>query len=246
VSVVDDEAAVDGGEWQDHAEERFAGNLRAARDRAGLSQQAVAAQMQELGFGHIRQQTIAQIEAGSRSVRLGEALALSRITGTSIDMLVRPQGLARASWRMLDAARQVREAQEALGAWGAKLAAGRQSLRQMIARTEEAGQAKLLADELYVARRAVAEDVLVTARLVMGGWLADVDVRPGRTLSGDERAAALELSEALRKLAEDEGPPESRQEAAARRLGQRVGHGLNAVVHVVPEGDAGESDPGVS
>jgi transcriptional regulator with XRE-family HTH domain len=229
-------AVVEAEEWRDHAEERFAANLRAARERAGLSQEALAAQMREQGFGHVRQQTVAQIEAGSRSVRLGEALALSGITGTSIDVLVRPEGLAAAGWRVLDAARRVREAQKAVSDWVRRLAAARQDLRRGITQAEEAGHAQALADELYAARRAVAQDVMVTARmLLLEEWLADVDVRPGRTLSRDERAAALAVAEALHQLAADEGPPESRQEATARRLQQRIEQGLDVL---------GASDPG--
>ena len=166
---MDDDGTVDGDEWQDHAEERFAGNLRTARDRAGLSQQAVAAQMREMGFGHIRQQTIAQIEGGTRSVRLGEALALSRITGTSIDTLVRPQGVAEGAWRLLDAARKVQEARHEVGDGVERLADARYDLRSVIATVVEAGHAQFLADELYAARRAVAEDVIVTARMPLMG-----------------------------------------------------------------------------
>jgi transcriptional regulator with XRE-family HTH domain len=214
----------------DQAEERFAANLRAARERAGLSQEALAAQMRELGFGHIRQQTVAQIEASSRSVRLGEALALSRITRTSIDVLVRPQGLAQDSWRLLDTARKVQEAHKALADWAGRLSTARQDLRRSISRAEQAGLTDALADELYAARRAVAADVIGVARLLADEWLADIEIRPGRTLSGDERDTALAVSTALRELAEDEGPPESRQEAAVRLAHKRAEAALDVLV----------------
>jgi hypothetical protein len=96
-------------------------------------------------------------------------------------------------------------------------------------------------DELYAARRAVAEDVIVTARLLlMGSWRADVDAHAGRALSSDERAAALDVAAALRQLAGDESPPEGPREDVGRHLQRRVEQGLAALA----PGEPGESTQG--
>jgi transcriptional regulator with XRE-family HTH domain len=94
----------------DLAEQRFATNLRAARDRAGLSQRVLAAQMRQMGFRHMHQQTIAQIEAGTRSVRLGEADALASILRTNMTALMRPAGLAMREAELIAAIRALRAA----------------------------------------------------------------------------------------------------------------------------------------
>lgn len=54
--------------------------LREARETAGLSQSEVARAMQNEGFRWY-QQTIAKVELGQRSLKIGEALALAGIIG---------------------------------------------------------------------------------------------------------------------------------------------------------------------
>ena len=56
----------------------FAENIRRWRERRGLSQDALAQQMADLGFP-FHQATIYKIEKGERPVRLAEALALSAL-----------------------------------------------------------------------------------------------------------------------------------------------------------------------
>jgi transcriptional regulator with XRE-family HTH domain len=62
VPGVDDDVA------RDVTDQRFARNLREARERLGISQSAVAATMRALGHP-MPQQTIARIEAGQRRDR---------------------------------------------------------------------------------------------------------------------------------------------------------------------------------
>ncbi|MGI5232887.1 helix-turn-helix domain-containing protein [Actinoallomurus sp. CA-142502] len=75
-------------------DERFADNIRTRREMMGLSQTEVAERMSK-EFGHpFHQQTVAKIEKGSRSVRLGEAVALARILDTNVDLLAFPSRAA--------------------------------------------------------------------------------------------------------------------------------------------------------
>jgi transcriptional regulator with XRE-family HTH domain len=196
-----------------HAGQRFAANLRVARERAGLSQEAVAAQMRDLGYP-VRQQTIAKIEAASRTVSLDEALALARITGTTIHALIRPTGLAREAALLLGRARKVREAYKAIADCAQLLVVSRQDLRDLIERVLQAGLEEALADELFVARQAARTTMLDMLRMFAREQVDSASQAPGARLTSEERAAALELSEALRSLAEGDRPVTSLQEFA--------------------------------
>ena len=74
-----------GGDTQaGSAEERFAANLRALRERAGMSQSALAAAMAERGRPW-HQSTVYRVEAGKQPVSFGEATDLAAILRTSLD-----------------------------------------------------------------------------------------------------------------------------------------------------------------
>jgi transcriptional regulator with XRE-family HTH domain len=65
-------------------DDRFAANLRALRERAGLSQSALADAM--TGHGHAwHQQTVDRVESGRQAVRFREAVDLAAILRTSTD-----------------------------------------------------------------------------------------------------------------------------------------------------------------
>ena len=68
---------------QETAEALFARQVRGAREKAGMSQTALAKALSEHGVkAHMT--TVAKIEAGDRSIRLNEAVALSRILGIDL------------------------------------------------------------------------------------------------------------------------------------------------------------------
>lgn len=62
-------------------------NLRAQRERSGLSQAEVAALASAAGLSSFHQTTIARIERGERPLRATEALMLARILETSLEYL---------------------------------------------------------------------------------------------------------------------------------------------------------------
>jgi ribosome-binding protein aMBF1 (putative translation factor) len=136
------------------ADKRFAANLRAARERKGLSQKQLAEEMFELGF-RFRQQTIARIEAADRVVGVGESRALARACGTTVDALVRPDTLARDGWMILDAARTVREARDQSGRLQVRLSNALTELEQLIKSAENGGEAHAIAEEIAIGRRAL-------------------------------------------------------------------------------------------
>ncbi len=133
----------------------FAENLRAAREHAGMSQSTLAGIMSDLGYP-FHQQTIARIEAGERKVEVEEAFALARSVRADVEILLRPPGVARDGLRLLDAARRVQEARQAIRNVQDRYAAERGQLEALIAATERAGNAERLAREIGVARRALA------------------------------------------------------------------------------------------
>jgi transcriptional regulator with XRE-family HTH domain len=68
------------------ADERFGTNVRGERERAGMSQSALAAAMNEHGHAW-HQQTVGRVESGRQPVRIGEAEDLARVLHTSLDRL---------------------------------------------------------------------------------------------------------------------------------------------------------------
>lgn len=67
----------------------LAGNIRAARGRAQLSQAACAARMKGLGFTQIYGATIGAIERGERQLSAAEVLGLSLALQTTVPVLTR-------------------------------------------------------------------------------------------------------------------------------------------------------------
>lgn len=69
-------------------DEVFGQNVREARVERGLTQEAVARQMQERKFD-FHQATVYKVESGRRSVSVGEAFALAEILGDELSSIVR-------------------------------------------------------------------------------------------------------------------------------------------------------------
>jgi len=133
---------------------RTADNLRAARERAGLSQPAVAGRMQESGFPY-SQQAVTRIESGSRKVATEELIELARIYGVTLDELARPHELAREGWLLRDAARRVRDARDQMSLLARQHAAAVADLERLIAKAGDEGRGEALAFEIAIGRRAL-------------------------------------------------------------------------------------------
>lgn len=137
------------------AASRFAVNVRARRELRGMSQADLALALVNLGHRSFRQQTVAAIENGGRQVKLDEALALSRALGITVDNLIRPAKLTAQASELLDAAREIQETTRQAAHWAAERLAARHRLEKAL--KTAAGNETGLADELAVARRALAE-----------------------------------------------------------------------------------------
>lgn len=157
----------------------FAENLRDAREKAGLSQDALASIMSDLGYA-FRQQTITRIEGGERRVEVGEAFALARSVGTSVEALMRPAGVARDGLRILDAVRRVHQVQQAVRKVYDSYNAERRDLEALVNRAERSGHAKGVAREIALGRRALSSTEAMPA-----GFVTAVDAAI-RTLVHDE------------------------------------------------------------
>ena len=94
----------------DTAAARFAVNMRRRRELRGWSQRQLAQELVDLGHSTFRQQTVAEIEAGLRQVKLDEALALSRALGLSVENLIRPEGVSARAGELLAAAWEIQDA----------------------------------------------------------------------------------------------------------------------------------------
>jgi transcriptional regulator with XRE-family HTH domain len=68
----------------------LAQNIRAARSRTGLGQDAVAERMQNLGFSAWIRQTVSSTERGRRRPTAEEMLGLALCLGTTVQRLMTP------------------------------------------------------------------------------------------------------------------------------------------------------------
>lgn len=137
-------------------ERRFAVNLRTFRERAGMSQAAVAEGMQDLGFGYFRQQTVDRVERGTQRPRLGECHALAMVLGTRLALMLQPPELADRAWLTLLAAREARAARRQAEDAARRLAGTRSQLERAIGRAE-ATDADQLAPEIALGRAALKD-----------------------------------------------------------------------------------------
>lgn len=64
---------------------RFARNMVAHREASGMSQKDLVEQLHSQGWTSVYQNTISRIEKGERPVRYGEALAIARAFGVSVE-----------------------------------------------------------------------------------------------------------------------------------------------------------------
>lgn len=76
------------------AERNFALNVRRRREALGWSQSELARRMADEGWETYNQMTVSRTEKEERSVRLGEARALARVLGQSVEEMTRPTGEA--------------------------------------------------------------------------------------------------------------------------------------------------------
>jgi transcriptional regulator with XRE-family HTH domain len=151
-----DEATGD-AERLDAADRWFAVNLRAARERAKLSQGQVAERMREAGY-KFHQQTVGAIEAGGRRVLgVGEMQALSRITRASLDDLVAPPRVMRDASVLKGATHRLRTLRDDVREATRQEAEAVTRLEEVVARLSAAGDAEALRAALEDAERALKE-----------------------------------------------------------------------------------------
>ena len=97
----------------DEDDETFGGNLRAMRERNGMSQADLAHAMTEQGKPW-HQQTVAETEAGRRPLRLAETKTLSQIFGTTVMAFTWEPAEINESRLVYDAGTQVKLAWDAV------------------------------------------------------------------------------------------------------------------------------------
>ena len=107
------------------ANRHLASNLRALRERKGLSQPALAEAMSDRGF-QWHQQTVGKIEGGQQRPKWDEVVALSAILGVPLERFTWPPAEANAADALYMAAERVRrQATDLVNAVGALLSATR-------------------------------------------------------------------------------------------------------------------------
>jgi transcriptional regulator with XRE-family HTH domain len=139
--VADDEereAAPDAETPPELSERRFAENLRQAREDKGISQVKLAQEMAVRGWPW-RQQTVTRVESGQRMVRLGEALAVAEILGTSVTMLTASTRETSAVYLLASSTSKVKQAFEEITRWTQTLLWNQGQLRTTLGEVERAG-----------------------------------------------------------------------------------------------------------
>jgi len=84
----------------------FGENLKYVRERQSESQTGLATKMANLGFP-FHQTTVSRIEVGERPVQLGEALALAKIIGIDVRLMIRRPSGVRLARLLTEATRRV-------------------------------------------------------------------------------------------------------------------------------------------
>lgn len=135
----------------------FAANIRETRTRLGMSQGELARRMSALGWPWY-QQTVRRVEEGSRRAGVGEAKAIARIFGTTVDRLTMPGRQAVAAALLESGADKAGEAWEQIAEWTAALLRAQRQLTVVVAETERADckDAPPIVRLLDDARRALA------------------------------------------------------------------------------------------
>lgn len=138
-------------------DEWLAANVRERRTALGLSQGEVARRMSELGWPWY-QQTVRRIEDGSRKAGAGEAKALSRILGTTVDRLMMPGREASTAGVLEMTAHAVFSAWENLAGWTEGLESAQRRLKHAVDEAELGPYADspLVAGLLTEARQALS------------------------------------------------------------------------------------------
>jgi transcriptional regulator with XRE-family HTH domain len=117
------------------SERRFAENLRTAREDKGVSQVKLAQEMAARGWPW-RQQTVTRVESGQRMVRLGEALAVAEILGTSVVMLTASTRETTAVHLLASSTSKVKQSFHEITRWTQTLLWNQGQLRTTLASVE--------------------------------------------------------------------------------------------------------------
>jgi transcriptional regulator with XRE-family HTH domain len=120
------------------SERRFAENLRQAREDKGMSQVKLAQEMAARGWPW-RQQTVTRVESGQRMVRLGEALAVAEILGTSVTMLTASTRETTAVYLLASSTSKVKQAFKEITRWTQTLLWNQGQLRTTLREAERHG-----------------------------------------------------------------------------------------------------------
>jgi transcriptional regulator with XRE-family HTH domain len=170
------------------SEQRFAENLRRAREDKKVSQVKLAQEMAARGW-HWHQQTVTRVESGQRMVRLGEALAVAEILDTSMTMLTASTRETSAVSVLGESASRTKRAYEQIAEWTETMLFAQRQLRTS---ADEAESANYYGSALVQAVAAEAGDVLgLTPEQAVVEGRDDVE----ETLRGRRRAresAAIE------------------------------------------------------
>jgi transcriptional regulator with XRE-family HTH domain len=189
-----------GDEAAELAEQRFAANLRAAREESGVSQSRLAEEMAARGWPW-HQQTVTRVESGRRMVRLGEAKAVAEILETSLDRLTQPTEEMRAVEMLAAWIRAAETAYRSIAGETAELLRAKQWLRDHPAVTDiDPAAGKMVLDAAAEARKVLrltpegAVERGVAQMAAAKGWFRDAATLRPRSIN-----EAGEIADALRR-----------------------------------------------
>lgn len=150
-------------------DELVAWNVRQRRQELGMSQADLAQKMAALGWKYYPQ-TVHRVESGQRKVTIGEAEALARIFGATVDSLTWPDTVTHTTAWFSVFIERADAAFEQIAAQTRELLLNRERIERGLAEAERRGIAdrddvrKVIADARSVLDNAAPEQAVETGR----------------------------------------------------------------------------------
>lgn len=142
----------------DEVEWWFAANLKAARERAGMSQETMAQRMRHAGYASWKQQTVTKVENAARRVLLAEARALARILGLTDAELTQPPETVRDGLALREAVSRLWQARSDAQYAALYVNEARGDLETLLASLREGDHGEALAEQITAAEKALKEE----------------------------------------------------------------------------------------
>jgi transcriptional regulator with XRE-family HTH domain len=179
----------------------FTVNIRARREKLGMSQADLAQKMVALGWRYYPQ-TIHRIESGQRKVTVGEAEAVAHVLGTSVYRLTWPDTVSDTVNLFTSLAEQADQAFEEIAAWTGRLLDARLQIERNLEDAEDLKVTPREGRPLTARERRQILNAVNVAREALEHATPEFAVERGSLDYADMREPARPLEHALPEFVE--------------------------------------------